>query len=115
MKLKVVPTGTLLEDHEVIETLIAPETVTIAGAPADLAKISQLYRLEIDVTGLSGRIERNIAIERVLQEKSPNVQVVEDVSAAVTIDIQPYEVWEYDIPEEIVRFINAKILWIKRK
>ena len=107
LKLKVVPTGTLLEDHEVIETLIAPETITVSGTPADLAKISQLYRLEVDITGLSGRIERNIAIEKVLQEKSPNVQVVGDVSAAVTIDIRPYEIWEYDIPEEIIRFINV--------
>ena len=107
VKLKVVPTGTLLENHEIIETLIAPETVMIAGAQADLAKISQLYRLEIDVTGLSGTIERNIEIEKVLQEKSPNVQVVGDVSTAVTIDIQPYETWKYDIPEEIIRFINV--------
>ena len=107
VKLKVVPTGTLLENHEVIETLIAPETIMIAGGQADLAKISQLYRLEVDVTGLSGRIERNIAIEKVLQEKSPNVQVVGDVSAAVTIDIQPYETWNYTVPENIVRFINV--------
>ena len=107
VKLKVVPTGTLLENHEIIETLIAPETVMIAGSQADLAKISQLYRLEIDVTGLSGTIERNIEIEKVLQEKSPNVQVVGDVSTAVTIDIQPYETWKYDIPEEIIRFINV--------
>lgn len=107
VKLKVVPTGTLLEDHEIIETLIAPETVMIAGSPADLAKISQLYRLEIDVTGLSGKIERNIAIEKVLQEKSPNVQVVGDVSAAVTIDIHPYETWEYNISKDMIRFINV--------
>ena len=107
VKLKVVPTGTLLENHEVIETLIAPETIMIAGGQADLAKISQIYRLEVDVTGLSGRIERNIAIEKVLQEKSPNVQVVGDVSAAVTIDIQPYETWNYAVPEDIIRFINV--------
>ena len=107
IKLKVVPVGTLLENHEIMETLIAPETVTIAGAQADLAKISQLYRLEIDVAGLSGRVERNIAIEKVLQEKSPNVQVVGDVSAAVTIDIQPYETWTYTVPEDSIRFINV--------
>lgn len=107
VKLKVVPTGTLLEEHEVLETLIAPETITIAGSQADLAKISQLYRLEVDVTGLSGKIERNIAIEKLLQEKSPNVQVVGDVTAAVTIDIQPYDTWEYLVPENIIRFINV--------
>ena len=107
VKLKIVPTGTVLENHEILETLIAPETVTIAGSQADLAKISQLYRLEIDVTDLSGRIERNIVIEKELQEKSPNVQVVGDVSAAITIDIQPYETWEYMIPQDIIRFINV--------
>ena len=106
VKLKIVPTGTLPENYEIVETLIAPETVTIAGSSADIAKISQLYRLEIDVTDLTGKIERNIAIEKVLQEKSPNVQVVGDVSAAVTIDIRPYETWEYRVPQDSIRFIN---------
>ena len=107
VKLKIVPTGTVLEDHEILETLIAPETVVIAGSQEDLSKISQLYRLEIDVTGLSGKIEQNIAIEKELQKKSPNVQVVGDVSAAITIDVHPYETWEYGVTQEMIRFINV--------
>ena len=120
LNLKVVPTGTLPEDYEITETLIAPETVTIAGSQADLAKISQTYRLEVDVTNLTGTIERNISIEKLLEEKWPDVKVVGDVSAAVTLNIQPYEIKEFEITEDIVEFINvpegctAELLTLKK-
>ena len=95
--LKVYSVGTLPEGYEMTNMMVAPESITIAGTKEDLAKISQNYKLEIDVTGLTGLIEKSINLERLLEEQSPSVKVVGEENVAITLEIQPCEVKEFTL------------------
>ncbi len=110
MKLRVTTQGEVAEGYELLQKNIAfqPETVRIAGSKEDLDKLGYYLELEVDVTGQSGVIEKNIQISSVLDSTLTSLRVVGTQMAAVTVTITPYVERELEIPLSAIGFQNLE-------
>ncbi len=110
MKLRVTTQGEVAEGYELLQKNIAfqPETVRIAGTKEDLEKLGYYLELEVDVTGQSGVIEKNIQISSVLDSALTSLRVVDTQMAAVTVTITPYVERELEIPLSAIGFQNLE-------
>ncbi len=108
MTLRVVTTGEVAEGYELLPENIAfqPETVRVAGSKEDLDKLGYFLELEVDVTGQTGTIEKNIPISSVLDSKLTSLRVVDTQMMAVTITVTPYAERSLDIPVAEIELRN---------
>jgi len=100
MKIRVTTVGELEEGYELLAENIAyqPEAVRVAGSKEDLDKLGYFLDLEVDVTGQTGVIEKNVQIESVLDDTLTSLRVVDAQMMAVTVTITPYVEREVVIP-----------------
>lgn len=108
MTLRVVTVGEIEEGFELLPENIAfqPETVRVAGSKEDLDKLGYFLELEVDVTGQTGTIEKNIPISSVLDSNLTSLRVVDTQMMAVTITVTPYAERSLDIPVSEIELRN---------
>ena len=80
LKIRVTTIGEVAEGYELLSDNVAfqPETVRIAGTREDLDKLGSVLLLEVDVTGQSGSIEKNIQLSSVLDDALTSLRVVDN-------------------------------------
>ncbi|MBP3616529.1 MAG: hypothetical protein J6J38_00650 [Lachnospiraceae bacterium] len=100
MKVRVTTTGEVPDGYELLPENIAfqPETIRVAGSKEDLEKLGYYLTLEVDVTGQTGTIEKNIPISTMLDDALTSLRVVDTQIAAVKVTVTPYEEQTLDIP-----------------
>lgn len=100
MKLRLNTTGELEEGYELLTENIAfqPETVLVAGSKEDLDKLGYYLEMNVDVTGETGTIEKNIPISSLLDDSLTSLRVVDNQVLAVKMTITPYVERVVDIP-----------------
>ena len=108
MHIRVVTVGEVAEGHELLAGNIAfqPETVRVAGSKEDLDKLGYFLEVEVDVTGQTGTIEKNIQISSVLDDTLGSLRVVDTQMVAVKVNITPYEEREIGIPVSEIEIRN---------
>ena len=100
MKLRLNTVGELEEGYELLTENIAfqPETVLVAGSKEDLDKLGYYLEMNVDVTGETGTIEKNVPISSLLDDSLTSLRVVDNQVLAVKITITPYVERVVDIP-----------------
>lgn len=100
MKVRVTTVGEVPEGYELLTENIAfqPESIRVAGSKEDLEKLGYYLTLEVDVTGQTGTIEKNIPISTVLDDALTSLRVVDTQIAAVKVTVTPYEEQILEIP-----------------
>lgn len=100
MKVRVTTVGEVPEGYELLTENIAfqPETIRVAGSKEDLEKLGYYLTLEVDVTGQTGTIEKNIPISTMLDDELTSLRVVDTQIAAVKVTVTPYEEQTLEIP-----------------
>lgn len=108
MKLRVATVGEVPEGYELLQENIAfqPETVRVAGSKEDLEKLGYYLTLEVDVTGQTGTIEKNIPISSVLNDELTSLRVVDTQLAAVKVTVTPFAEHKMDIPVSKINVSN---------
>lgn len=109
MHIRVVTVGETEEGYEVLPENVAfqPETVRLAGSKEDLEKLGYFLELEVDITGQTGTIEKNIQISSVLDDAMTSLRVVDNQVVAVKVNVTPYEERELSIPVTEIEFRNG--------
>ncbi|MBE5930430.1 MAG: hypothetical protein E7268_05115 [Lachnospiraceae bacterium] len=109
MHIRVVTVGEVEEGYELLTENIdfQPETVRVAGSKEDLDKLGYFLELEVDVTGQTGTIEKNIQISSVLDDTLASLRVVDTQMVAVKVNIIPYEEREVSIPVSEIEIRNV--------
>ncbi|MBR0416346.1 MAG: hypothetical protein IJI56_00885 [Firmicutes bacterium] len=90
-----------------INKITVPETITVKGASADIAGVSEVYSEEIDIDGISG--DTSIGIVPVLpdgvylSEKDKDIQMVVDLDDTGSIDFHyyPYEISTSNLSDKL--------------
>lgn len=108
LKLQVKTVGEVPEGYEILEENIAfqPEKVLVAGTKEDLAQLSTTLELQVDVTGQTGTVEKNIQIIEELNDSLKSLRVVNTQMAAVTIRVTPYVDKTIEIPADKIELKN---------
>ena len=108
MRIRVVTVGEVAEGYELLTENIAfqPETVRVAGSKEDLDKLGYFLELEVDVTGQTGTIEKNIQISSVLDDTLTSLRVVDTQMVALKVNITPYVERELAIPVSAIELRN---------
>lgn len=108
MKIRVTTIGEVPEGYEILPENIAfqPETVRIAGTKEDLDKLGYYLELDVDVTGQTGVIEKNIQVSSLLDDTLPSLRAVDTQMMAVTVTITPYVERELEIPVSKIELRN---------
>ncbi|MDD6036524.1 MAG: CdaR family protein [Lachnospiraceae bacterium] len=108
MKIVVETVGEVPEGYEILPENIAfqPETICVAGKKEDLEKLGNSLRLEVDVTGQTGIIEKNIQVSAELDDALASLRVVNTQMVAVTVTVTPYIEREIEIPVSEIEFKN---------
>ncbi len=108
LRLQVKTVGEVPEGYEILEENIAfqPETVLVAGTKEDLAKLNTTLELQVDVTGQTGTIEKNIQIIEELNDNLKSLRVVNAQMAAVTVRVTPYVDKTIEIPADKIELKN---------
>ena len=108
LQVRVNAVGEVPEGYEIIEenVVFQPDTVTVAGTKEDLAKLSNLLTLEVDVTGQTGLVEKNIQVASVLDDTLTSLRVVENPVIAVTATVTPYIERSFEIPVSKIQLRN---------
>lgn len=108
MRIRVVTVGEVAEGYELLAENIAfqPETIRVAGSKEDLEKLGYYLSLEVDVTGQTGTIEKNIQVSSVLDDALTSLRVVDTQMVAVTVTVTPYVERKLDIPVGKIEFRN---------
>ncbi len=108
MRIRVVTTGEVPEGYELLPENIEfqPETVRVAGSKEDLDKLGYFLELEVDVTGQTGTLEKNIQLSSVLDDTLSTLRVVDTQIVAVKATVTPYEEKELSIPVSKLEFRN---------
>lgn len=108
MRIRVVTVGEVEEGYELLTENIAfqPETVRVAGSKEDLDKLGYFLELEVDVTGQTGTIEKNIQISSVLDDTLTSLRVVDTQMVALKVNITPYVERELAIPVSAIELRN---------
>ncbi len=110
MRLRVNTVGEPAEGHELLTENIAfqPEIVRIAGSKEDLEKLGYFLDIEVDVTGQTGTIEKNIPISELLDDTLTSLRVMDTQMAAVKVTITPYVERVLEIPVSEIEIRNLK-------
>ena len=108
LDIRVKTVGEVPEGYEILEENIAyqPETVLIAGTKEELDKLSSHIMLEIDVTGQTGTVEKNIPVLSVLDSSLTSLRVIDTQMVAVTVRVTPYVDKELSIPMSLIDLTN---------
>lgn len=108
MKVRVTTVGDVPEGYELLTENIAfqPETIRVAGSKEDLEKLGYYLTLEVDVTGQTGTIEKNIPISTMLDDELTSLRVVDTQIAAVKVTVTPYEEQTLEIPVSKIEIQN---------
>lgn len=108
LKIVVETVGEVPEGYEILPENIAfqPETICVAGKKEDLEKLGNSLRLEVDVTGQTGIIEKNIQVSAELDDALASLRVVNTQMVAVTVTVTPYIEREIEIPVSEIEFKN---------
>ena len=108
MKIRVTTVGEVAEGYELLPENIAfqPEKVKIAGSKEELDKLGYFIDLEVDVTGQTGTIEKNIPISSVLDDTLTSLRVVDTQVVALKVTVTPYVERELAIPVSEVELRN---------
>ena len=110
MKVRVTTVGEVPEGYELLTENIAfqPETIRVAGSKEDLEKLGYYLTLEVDVTGQTGTIEKNIPLSTMLDDELTSLRVVDNQIAAVKVTVTPYEEQTLEIPVSKINVQNLK-------
>lgn len=108
IRLRVNTVGDLPDGYEITESLVVPDRVTVAGTKEDLEALARTCLLKVDVTGLTGQVEKNVSVAKELNEELASLKVVDDISAAVTITISPYGTKQFTVPAESIGLRNLQ-------
>ena len=108
LKIRVTTVGEVAEGYELLTDNVAfqPETVRIAGTQEDLDKLGNVLYLEVDVTGQTGSIEKNIQLNSVLDDALTSLRVVDNQKVAVTVTVTPYVERELSVPVSEIEIRN---------
>ncbi len=108
MKVRVTTTGEVPDGYELLSENIAfqPETIRVAGSEEDLKKLGYYLTLEVDVTGQTGTIEKNIPLSTMLDDELTSLRVVDTQIAAVKVTVTPYEEQTLEIPVSKIEVRN---------
>lgn len=108
MKIRVTTVGEVAEGYELLSENIAfqPEKVKIAGSKEELDKLGYFLDLEVDVTGQTGTIEKNIQISSVLDDTLTTLRVVDTQMVALKVTVTPYVERDLAIPVSEVELRN---------
>lgn len=108
MRVRVSTVGEPPEGFEILPSNVTfqPETVLVAGTKEDLEKLGYYLEVEIDVTGQTGTIERNVQISTMLDDTLTSLRVVDTPIVAVTVQVIPYAERILDIPVSELEFHN---------
>lgn len=110
MNVRVTTTGEVPEGYELLTENIAfqPEKVRVAGTKEDLEKLGYYLTLEVDVTGQTGTVEKNIPFSTVLDDELSSLRVVDNQIAAVKVNVTPYEEQTLEIPVDKINVQNLE-------
>ena len=100
MRIRVTTVGETPDGFEILPSNVAfqPESVRVAGTKEDLEKLGYYFEVEVDVTGQTGTIERNIQISSMLDDTLTSLRVVDNPVVAVIVQVTPYVERKLDIP-----------------
>lgn len=100
MRIRVTTVGETPEGFEILPSNVAfqPEVVRVAGTKEDLEKLGYYLEIEVDVTGQTGTIERNVQISSMLDDTLTSLRVVDNPVVAVIVQVTPYAERKLDIP-----------------
>lgn len=109
MRVRVTTVGEIPEGYEILPANVAfrPETVRVAGTKEDLDKLGYFLEVEVDVTGHTGTVEKNIQISSVLDDALSSLRVVDTQMVAVIVEVTPYVERELDIPVSEIELRNV--------
>ncbi len=110
LKIRVTTVGEVAEGYELLSDNVAfqPETVLVAGTKEDLEKLGNTLLLEVDVSGQTGTIEKNIQISSVLEDSLTSLRVVDNQKVAVTVTVTPYVERELSVPVSSIEIQNLE-------
>lgn len=110
LEIRVKTVGEVPEGYEILEENIAyqPETVLIAGTKEELDQLSSHITLEIDVSGQTGTIEKNIPVLSELDSSLTSLRVINTSMVAVTVRVTPYVDKELEIPVASIDLKNLE-------
>ncbi|MGN1084925.1 MAG: YbbR-like domain-containing protein, partial [Lachnospiraceae bacterium] len=108
LKVRVNTVGEVPEGYELLPENIAfqPETILVAGTKEDLKKLSSYLVLEVDVTGQTGTIEKNVHVIAELDDALTSLRVVGTQMVAVTVTVTPYVERNFEIPTAKIELRN---------
>lgn len=108
MRIRVTTVGETPDGFEILPSNVAfqPEVVRVAGTKEDLEKLGYYFEVEVDVTGQTGTIERNIQISSMLDDTLTSLRVVDNPVVAVIVQVTPYVERKLDIPVSGIEFRN---------
>ncbi len=108
MRIRVTTVGETPDGFEILPSNVAfqPESVRVAGTKEDLEKLGYYLEIEVDVTGQTGTIERNVQISSMLDDTLTSLRVVDNPVVAVIVQVTPYVERKLDIPVSGIEFRN---------
>lgn len=108
--IRVKTVGELTEGYEISQDNIAfqPESVLIAGTKEELNKLGSYITLEVDITGKTGTIEKNISVFSQLDDDLTSLRAVDTQMIAVTVTVTPFIERTLDIPAEQIALNNIE-------
>ncbi len=100
LRVRVNTVGTPEEGYEILADNIAfqPEMVRVAGSKEELDALGYAITLNVDVSGLTGTIEKNIQVSSMLDDELKSLRVVDTQVVAVKVEATPYVEKEVEIP-----------------
>lgn len=108
LRVRVNTVGEVAEGYEILPENIAfqPEMVRVAGSKEELSELGYYLTLNVDVSGLTGTIEKNIQVSSVLDDTLESLRVVDTQVVAVKVKATPYAEKELEIPVSSIKARN---------
>lgn len=108
LRVRVNTVGEVAEGYEILPENIAfqPELVRVAGSKEELNELGYYLTLDVDVSGLTGTIEKNIQVSSVLDDTLGSLRVVDTQMVAVKVKATPYVEKELEIPVSAIELRN---------